>query len=309
MRLPALAVPLALMALLASSGRDLAAAGTANRLAANRAAARADARTLLARLRLPADVRELRHGPAIAKAVPGLIRPPDRYLYTDTGWWSTSAEPGTVINYLVAHRPRGALIQTTGASTGPATANSWRNIVFSWPEIGQRVWSRSLTVELVTPVHGPTVIVAQSTSSWIVPRPYSELVPRTVRDVTILLKIGTGPFGADHMRTRVYRVWRAARVSQLVDSFNRLPIVQPGQVIACTLMLARGPQLTLRFQNRSGGPAIALATLRVTPGTRGGSGSGGCDPIHFWMHGSAQTSLTSQTFVKQIGRLIGVSIS
>jgi hypothetical protein len=41
----------------------------------------------------------------------------------------------------------------------------------------------------------------------------------------------------------------------------------------------------------------------------GRSGWTGCDPIEFWVHGKTQKSLTSQTFVKQIARLIGANIS
>ena len=47
----------------------------------------------------------------------------------------------------------------------------------------------------------------------------------------------------------------------------------------------------------------------MSPGKGGYAGSNECDAIQFWIGGKQQTALTSSTFVKQIGRLIGASIS
>ena len=68
------------------------------------------------------------------------------------------------------------------------------------------------------------------------------------------------------------------------------------------------PLLTMRFGSGAGS-TLARAQVSVYPGRQGASGWNSCDPIDFWIGGKAQQALTSQTFVKQIGKLIGADIS
>ena len=101
------------------------------------------------------------------------------------------------------------------------------------------------------------------------------------------------------------------RDAALVNAFTRLPIVQPGERYSCPLELVgiARPALTLQFRAGRARPALARAEVYVTAGKNGDAGWNECNPIQFWIGGKQQTSLTSQTFVKQIGKLIGANIS
>ncbi|HEX3803006.1 MAG TPA: hypothetical protein VHV75_09220 [Solirubrobacteraceae bacterium] len=152
---------------------------------------------------------------------------------------------------------------------------------------------------------------ATSQSDRIMPRPASEQVPSGVRVVDVKLRVGGGARGTKRPVTTTHVFTHAAIVDSVVASIDALPIVQPGQAYICPLEPAgpTRPLLTLTFRASAAAPARARAQVGVSPGHNGRSGWTGCDPIEFWIDGKTQKSLTSQTFVKQIARLIGANIS
>ena len=211
--------------------------------------------------------------------------------------------------YIKAHKPAGSTIETVGSSTAPEIS---LQVMFTWPALGLRVFGRTMWVSVVSAPGSPSAVVAQSQSGWMVPRASAERVPTSVSNVAISLRMGSGPEGTNgHMHISTYVVWRSQRVAALVDEFNRLPIVQPDVRYACPLELVGNdrPALTLQFRAGQARPALARAEVYVTPGKNGDAGWNVCNPIQFWIGGKQQTSLTSQTFVKQIGELIGANIS
>jgi hypothetical protein len=118
------------------------------------------------------------------------------------------------------------------------------------------------------------------------------------------------PGGRVH--TSTYLVWRTARVRALVNEFNSLPIVQPStQPLGCPLMLtgSAASELTLAFKTGRKGATVSKAQVYIRRGQTWDDGGGPCDPISFWIGGRQQTALTSPTFVKQVGKLIGANIS
>lgn len=282
-----------------------------NQLQANRAAAQRDARKLLALVRLPKDVERSAARPRVGGTLVGERSANSRYWARAQEFWMTDADPQSIIAYVKAHRPLGSKIEVWGSGSGPGS-NTSLDLIFSWPSVGQEIDGRMLTLTVVTPSGGPSAIIAQSQSSGMFPRPSSERVPSAVSSVAITLRIGSGRSGLRHMHISTYVVWRKSRVAALVKAFDNLPIVQPGQEeIGCPAMLGGSgePAVTLQFRAGRARPALARAEVYVTHGTDGFAGFDSCDPIQFSIGGKPQTPLTSHTFVRQIGQLIGANIS
>jgi len=316
MRLRLFLVLAALIALACVASGASASAET--QLQANRAAARQDARQHLQRLRLPSAVTRIRAEPGFAKSLNGPIELNGRYSAGDDAFWTTSASPHAIITYVQAHRPAGSTADVgTGTSSDTKTGVTSVDVQFSWPDLTAKVLNRTLTVTVVTPLHGRSVIIAQTQSDWFVPRSSSERVPQAVHAVAITLHLGPAGSGpvikpGGHVQTSTYVVWRTSRVRALVSEFNGLAIVQPSlQPIACPVMLtgSEASGLTLAFKASPTGATLAHAQVSVHRGQTWDDGGGACDPISFWIGAKQQNALASPTFVKQVGKLIGANIS
>jgi hypothetical protein len=282
-------------------------------LQANKTAARRDARQLLTRLRMPKDLSRIGSAPrwAIqAAALPVALPVGDATSADDEIWWKTTASPQAIIDVVKAHRPPGGADDGTGSVGNDQTGVNTLNVEFSWPPVGLQLYDRTLTVAVLTPPHGDSVVVAQSQSSWIVPRPASELVPSGTRVVDVMLRIGHGLGGLRQERTSTYVVWRQARVTAIVRQFNVLQTEQAGGA-SCILMQPDRPYLTLTFRSGRGPghPVLAHAKVFVSPGSQGVSGRDSCDPIVFWIGSRGELLLTSPTFVSWISELIGANIT
>jgi hypothetical protein len=284
-------------------------------LRANQQAAHRDARQLLESLSLPSGVTSIQTEPAFARAFAGTGSPNGKYYAGAQAQWTTGADPQTIISYIEANPPAGSSLDAGSTSGSDAkTGVSAVGIQFSWPNVGKELLDRTLTIDVVTPPHGSSVIVAQSQSGWFVPRSSSERVPGGVHAIEITLSLPIGPTQPveTHFHTSTYVVTRSARVRSLVDELDRLPIVQPGTIpLGCPVMLAgsEGSELTLAFKTSPTGVTLARAQVSAHRGQNWDDGAGACDPVDFWIGGKQQTPLTSATLVKQVGRLIGASIS
>ncbi len=274
---------------------SLASAGHATQLPANKLAARQDAAALVASLRLPSGATRLAGKPADISS----------FGVSDQGKWTSGNAPKTVIAYIRSHPPAGGKLQSWGS--GGDSLTLW----YDWPSVRQELYGRSLRIDVVTPPHGNSTIVATSQSDWIVPRPASERVPSGVSVVDVTLRVGGGTFGTTHPVTTRHVFTDTATVDSLVSRIDALTTVQPGLIYGCPLELAgpARPLLTLVFRAGAAAPALARAEVGVHRGKDGGSGWTSCDPIDFWVDGRQQQPLTSQSFVRQIARLIGADIS
>ena len=232
-----------------------------SQLQANKAAAQRDARELLGLLRLPNDVRRSAGRPRVGGTLVGERSASGQYFAGDQAFWTTHANPETIIAYIKAHRPRGSRIESSGS--GSAGSTSSLELMLNWPPVGLQLYGRTLTVSVISGPNVPSAVVAWSQSAWIVPRPNAERVPSGARSVAITLRIGTGVSGTRHMHISTYVVWRKSRVDTLVNEFNRLPIVQPGVTYACPLMLSgeARPDAPVQGRSRGTGP-------RTSPGPR-----------------------------------------
>lgn len=298
----------------------LARAGQANSQQTNRAAAERDARELLARLQLPpTNVTSPRTIPGFARSFLPDFPPLSRYSASASRWEVAGAGPTAIIAYVRAHPPAGSTLDNgSGTSSDTRTGVTSIDVQFSWPDVPDQLLDRTLTVTVVTPRHGRSVVVARSQSAWYVPRAASESVPSGVRAVKITVRLGPATTGGPVMkpggkvRTTTYVISDAARVAALVKSFDALPIVQPSTgPIPCPMILtgSTSSQLTLAFMTGVHGKTLAEAQVFIHRGAQWEDGGGPCNPIAFTIGGKQQTALTSPTFVKQVGKLVGADIS
>lgn len=311
---------LAAITVTALAAPTLARAGQAQgRVQANQRAARRDARQLLERLRLPpTDITAPRTIPAFARGFLTNSSPASTDYAGASRWEVASASPRAIIAYVRKHRPAGSTLDFgSGSSSDSKTGVTSIDVQFSWPDVSGQLLNRSLTVTVATPRHGPSVVIARSESAWFVPRPVSESVPAGVHTVAVTVRLGPAlpgpvmkPGGKVH--TMTYVISRAARVATLVNSFDQLPIVQPSsEPVACPLLLtgSSASQLTLAFMTGRHGRILARAQVYIHRGRRWEDGGSACDPIDFWIGGRRQTELTSPSFVKQVGSMVGADIS
>lgn len=288
-------------------------------LQANRRAAVRDARQLLARLQLPpTSITSPPKVPRFAQSFAMASPPLSRYYAYAQRWEIAGASPETIIDYVKEHRPAGSSEDLgSGSSSDSKTGVSSIDVQFSWPDVSGRLVNRSLTVTVVTPRRGHSVVIAQSQSAWFVPRPVSERVPAGVHAVAITVRLGppapgpvVRPGGKIHSSTHF--VSRPAAVATLLRTFDALPIVQPSlQPLGCPMILtgSSASELTLAFMTGRHGRTLARAQVYIHRGAQSADGAGPCNPIEFSIGGRQQTALTSPTFVRQIGKLVGADIS
>jgi hypothetical protein len=284
-------------------------------LRANQQAARQDARQLLQSLSLPTGVSSITTEPGFARVFAGTGSPSGKSDAGDQALWTTSANPRSIIAYVAAHPPAGSLLDVgSGSGSDAKTGVTSVDIQFSWPDVTQKLLNRMLTITVVSPPHGSSVIVADSQSQWFVPRSWSERVPRGVHAVEITLTLPTGPTQPveTHTHTSTHVITRAAKVRSLVKELNSLPIVQSEPLpMSCPVMLAgsQASELTLAFKTSPTGATLARAQVSARRGHNWDDGAGACNPVDFWVAGRQQTPLTSPTLVSRIGELIGANIS
>jgi hypothetical protein len=285
----------------------LASAVHTSQLQTNEQAAQRDARSLVARLRLPPGTQSGRTG---TQPVSGPT--PSSVGDAAHARWTSGEAPQTIIKYIRSHPPTGSSLESWGSGGNAHTGATDLTLMYTWPAT-QELYNRSLSIS-VAPLPGSrSAIIATSQSDWMVPRPASEQVPSGTVVADVTLRLGHGSLGNSHVITTTHAFTKPATIRALVANIDALPTVQPGLVYGCPLILAgpERPLLTLTFRAGDGpsSRALARAQVGVFPGKHGASGWTSCDPIDFWVDGKSQEPLTSQTFVTRIAKLIGVDIS
>lgn len=254
--------------------------------AGNKRAAEQDAAKLLERLVLPAGAvrlaREPRRDGGLLKSASSI---PSGLLVDRHRFWLVHEPLGAVVGFVAHHVPSGARKTGFGNSGGPGIpANA--STAFSVPALAGRISSRTLEVDLVALSHHRTGVRVDAQDIWVMPRPRSEKVPAAVRVVDV------------RTRKAQVRVTAAAKVREIVRSFDALPIVQPGVVYHCSPDTTRRPTMSLRFLSAGG---ALLARARVP----GSFAPGSCAPIEFWIGSRRQKPLSGHIYGR-IEHLLGV---
>jgi hypothetical protein len=276
---------------------------TSPKARANRRAAHADAASLLTKLNLPAG----------ATSVPSEPASDNSYLHplplleaafasaTAHAWWTVPGDPQSVIDAIAADPPAEARQDGTGSGGNSRTGASELDADYRWPGRAGVLGARLLRVTVTSIGGGLTGVLAQSQSVWIVPRPASERIPAATRIVQISSAV---PGTADGGRPTITRRGQVGRIVALV---NRLPIVQPGAT-GCPGLMLPAKTITMTFRARVGG--VALAVLRYVDYRPWKTAySSECEPVQLSIGGRRRPALDGGALIKQIERIIGLSIT
>lgn len=200
-------------------------------------------------------------------------------------FWSVRKPLATVAAFVRTHRPHG--FGGSGATPGPSVPHylTWS---FTWPPDSHRP-TRYLNVTAVA-LPGRTVIRVDAQVLWIYPRSPSERVPAATREIVVRAPKDSA------------KVTDPAKVAQVVDWFDALPVSPPGIVLSCPLEVAA--RITLSFRD-AGGAWLAQATVPSTPAWV-------CNTIGFRIGGQTQKPLVDsdirESFVRRLQGLLGVQL-
>jgi hypothetical protein len=132
-------------------------------------------------------------------------------------------------------------------------------------------------------------------------------MPAGVRRAMVTVTFPPTPNAPTHPIRRL--ITNAKKVHALIAAVNAL---KPATThLMCPAIEVLGPVLTVVYRAGPGPahPDIAQTKVKVTTGTHGSSGSSSCFPIAFSAGSTHSAALTSNSYVRLVGRLSGISIS
>jgi hypothetical protein len=172
-------------------------------------------------------------------------------------YWRVAGLPTALLAWEEAHISRAYSRQDV--LLGPV---SW-NTVYSLPAIAGVLPQREMNVQAYDVGGGMSVIMADAMVSWQPPRPASEVIPASVRAVTIA---GSGTWQGSPEQVTISS---APMVRRLVALINSLPVSTANEDLPCP----GGFGFTLTFR-AAGGQPVAVA-----------SGPTGCGVIYLTLRG------------------------
>lgn len=247
--------------------------------ASNRAAARADAATLLSTLALPAAAEPSATEPA---GDHGLLataqRAPATPNLVDThAWWVVPGTTEGVLTYFQSHPPAGDVsFQPASPGVGPNDPpGTDQEAGFVWPTIRGVLSQRQLVLTVTNLGDGDIGVRADAEDVWISVRPVWERVPAGVRLITFTLRAPYGRSTPSIAQTIDART-QVARIIALVD---RLGAQQPNGIdFGCT---RADPDVTLEFLRAPGTRPLARLD------------DGACYDENFWIRGRRAPELVA----------------
>jgi hypothetical protein len=273
--------------------------------AANRAAARTGAASLLTELTLPAGAGASSNEPAAGGgdlAHPGVGPLATPNAVDDHAWWLVPGAPTDVLAYIYSHLPPGARKASTGYRSSGSSITS-RFEVIEWPPVAGVLTTRWLVVTAAALAGGSTGLRADAQVVWVTPRSTSERIPlgADLMRISVRSEIKVNRFA--HRRLSVTSPERIAKMTGLL---NALPLLQPG-VGKCR----SDTGITVRLAFYAGHRAAPLAIAEIEPT--------GCEVVALTIGGRSQPSLSSyplpgtgnpphDSLIDQLDRLLGVNL-
>jgi hypothetical protein len=178
-------------------------------------------------------------------------------------YWRVTGQPTALLAWEQAHIARNFSRQDV--ITGPP---SW-DTVYSLPAIPGVLPEREMNVQAYDVGGGMSVIMADAMVSWQPPRPATEVIPASVRVVTIAAS-GLWPGNARPVTIRA-----ASVVLRLAALVNSLPVATVAEDVPCPM----GAGVTLTF-SAPGGQPVAVA-----------SGPGACGVVYLTLDGQDEPDL------------------
>jgi hypothetical protein len=210
-------------------------------------------------------------------------------------FWTTSADPGTVIASFKAHLPAGAKPLGSGYGGGGAFAA----YVLGTAARRYTLGVRQLVVNAVTLANGRTGVRADAQVRYTAPRPAAQQVPGSAR----VLQITQGSQGSAPLVSLT--VTRRSEVRQIATMINALPFVgrSPG-VYSCPSF--GDPVDRFSFRANPGGPVLA----RVSESAYTPAAPSPCTATSLTIRGHREPGLMEGgVLLRQAGRLLGVRLT
>jgi hypothetical protein len=179
------------------------------------------------------------------------------------GYWRATGLPKALLAWEKAHISRRYSRQDV--IIGPP---SW-DTVYALPAIPGVLPQREMNVQVYDAGGGITVIKAEAMVSWQPPRPATEVIPASVRVVTIA---ASGPWRGS---SGPVTITAASIVRQLTALVNSLPVAVTGERAPCPM----GAGFTLTFRALGGQP-VAVA-----------NGPAECGVVHLTLSGKGEPDL------------------
>ena len=179
----------------------------------------------------------------------------------DVRYWRVRGHPTTLLAWEKAHI--GPTFSQQDVLVGPP---SW-NTVYTLPPLPRWFVAREINAQFYDVGGGETVIMADAMVAWVPARPAAEVIPASVKMVTIAGNSTTGPEQAT--------ITAAPTVLRLARYVNELPVSTVGPAPCPS-----GLGFTLTFRDSAGGPPVAVA-----------QGPGGCGVVMFRLNGTDQPDL------------------
>lgn len=178
-----------------------------------------------------------------------------------TGYWRVRGDATALLAWEKAHVSRSFSAQDV--VIGPP---SW-STMYTLPPVSGLYAAREMNVQFYDVGGGETVIMADAMVAWEPPRPATEMVPASVRLVTIL--------GSSMASPKQATITSPSAVRRLAALVNGLPLSTVGAALCGT-----GWGFTLTFRDTAGGPPVAVA-----------AGPAGCGMVSFQLNGKNQPEL------------------
>jgi len=201
--------------------------------------------------------------------------PEDQDVITRTGWWLAPGGPLTLLSWEKAHL--GKVYRYGGSEeNGPGIYSNTYDV----PPVPGLFDYRQIAVTAVAAGHGQVALRVDALVDWIPARAKGDTVPATARWAVVTeTKSVVGTAKAPVANAMI--VTSAKEVAALAAYLNHLPVNVPGESFSCPAAQGNGGGLSVLFQARSGGPALALASADL----------GGCGFLTYTMPGHPPTGL------------------
>ncbi len=271
----------------------------------SKAAAQADAGSLLGELPLPAGSSESATEPAedgSLLARPGEGPPATPNAVDDHGWWLVPGGPAEALDYVCTHLPPGTVSTTIsdGGVSGPDTPENTIG-VFALPGT-----PGTLVVWAVRLPDGSTGLRADAQVVWRTPRAASETLPSGAHLLRITVRDRSRNAGVDSRQAESEalrllerlpaKVTSAARIEAVVALLNRLGVAQPG-LRHCPVEL---DETSVKLSFQASPDAVPSAVVDIQPG--------GCGGVGLTLGGIAEPPLEGGgELVSEIGRALKVN--
>ena len=194
-------------------------------------------RAELATVRLPSGATSTAADPSAGHVLrsaatrPGIERLIDRHRF-----WLVPGAPAAALVWLAHHPPAGTQPDGSGSAGNRSGTYEWF-LSFAYRNVPAGLYEAALSVSVAGAPGGRTAVRVDSFAAAVVPRPGWEQVPSGVSaiKVTVQPSDGRGSYPAA-------TITQPALLTRLVAAFDSFPIVQPGNMFSCPLILASSPE-------------------------------------------------------------------